>query len=338
MGVVARVVHRTVGEGTVRMRIVDALVAGTLLVACAGDGEGPQSRDGLSEFVTPEIAEMVDQSGKMPVASLVTEREMSAADAEGRAPLWVRNYAEFLTPLWSEALGRKPELSAVRPCKRTLHVRSPFLPIALPVVRATQSPFGPYWLVFVCDRDGLAGVVAVSAIATDVTVEGQDLRFPRARGGEFKAVPLTEDQYRDWYSPEVAVRTAATVSGRRVASVPYLEASRYNIGGALAPVWRMKAESDFPVRAVRSGTEREVSDLFIGRTGDIDEQARGAISARSEFIVPSPQQPSADSAIGYLEADVAAGIIEPVRIYVERAPDGVLVYERGLSVARAGGQ
>ena len=127
--------------------------------------------------------------------------------------------------------------------------------------------FGPWWLVTLCDRAGAPTLsVGVSAWATDITVQGGRLLFPRISGSEIFGVGIPTGHVGEYpSSPEEAIELTAKRSGRRVTEVPELIMPLPEDGIPQFARWHLTLES---VAGLRTGAESHASkEVFVRPKG-----------------------------------------------------------------------
>lgn len=199
----------------------------------------------------------------MPVGPKAAVGEISGEHATLLATIWARQIGMMYNPLLSESRGVATDIRETSPCGRPLYARSPFaLPTELPAPHRRE--FGSWWLITFCDAGSVPSVsIAVSALATELTVTDGRIRFPFLSGNEFVPMGVPVGHQGEFpMSPESAVALIHGATGRRAAGAPELIAMTADAGTPHAARWRIPLDT---AAAVVTGTEkREVRAIFVG--------------------------------------------------------------------------
>lgn len=242
----------------------------------------------LSAAVTGAAAAAVDAEGRLVLPSPARGSqypELDQAGATSLARAWVRDYAGGHTTFLSETRGAPVKARELAPCGRPLYARS-----ALTAPPATVAPpfrrrFGSWWLVTLCGAGGEPQVsLAVSAWATEVSVEGGHVRFPFVAGSEFFAIGIPRGHVGEFpAAPEVAVTLASEQSGGKVTAVPELVAPAPDDGPPQRARWMVQLDRQARWRGA-NGVSVASERVGIARAG-----LRGPAAA--VVLVPAASQP-----------------------------------------------
>ena len=244
-----------------------------------------------NDFVTPDVARHFDASGLfvLPPHHDAGGQLLDEARAKEIARLWTRDYGPFMRGTLERDRGAPIVLSALMVCGRAYYAEPPWEVAGhLPFVRRA---FGPKWLVSFCAPDGSSHVsVAVSAHNTHLKIEKDAIVWPGlgggVHGGEFFAMGVPRGAEGLPVSPERAVEIAATMTGRRAATVPQLFLPTHDTGPPQAARWRVSL--DLPATVVRSADGERVTtkEVFVGLTSFIDRPPEVFVAA------PESDQPT----------------------------------------------
>jgi hypothetical protein len=290
-----------------RSRAVTGLVAVALVVACDDQtpSMGPRIGGASALHVTGEAARQIEEFGQFRLAGPAAG-ELAEAQAIALARAYMIGAAPWIGGVWERDRGARIDVRRLTACPRAYYAASAF---ALPTDAqpSLQQAVGPQWLVSMCSPDGMPVLsVAVSALATDLRVEGGRLVGPG--GGQFTSAGIPARLSGVPVAPEEAVRLAAAGVGRRVTDVPELVLA----GGPYAPQlakWRLRLESPVTARGAKSGVAQTTSEVYLGfgetwnwtglQTGRADptprqvpNPARGAARGMV-LLVPRPGYPIA---------------------------------------------
>lgn len=274
------------------VRIWRVTFAAIALFGCHDAPTAPATElPGIRQYVTDAVAEQLDADGRFVLAAPASGAvpELTAEQAATFARLFVEQFLGAGTDPYLESdHGGRIHFDRLTPCGRPLYAASSFEPD--PAATAfLERVVGPWWLIAFCDPDRPALSLAVSALATDLTIVDGQLRFPFFGGGSefiWRGVPAS------WEgpvpsSPETAVLRAHLKTGARIAAVPELIAPYLGFAPQAA-LWRLKLEQPVPLRGARSGTVRAASEVYQG-------SVQPAPSAQSivTVAIPTTDQPKA---------------------------------------------
>jgi len=243
----------------------------TVLAACSGDSPTAAlpTPSAVRSVVTGSAANAIGADGRIQLAAppaIATDSELTAAQAVTFASLWTRDFAP-MTRTWLEHThGAAIDFKALSSCGRTLYARTAFNAPPQNIPGPYRRFIGPWWLVTFCDAGGSPSIsVAISAWATDLTVVGGKLHFPRVSGTEVVAVGVPMGHVGEYpMAPEAAIAAAAQVTGRRISEVPELITPLQTDGPPQLARWHLTLEGPATVHA-RSGV-RTVNDVFVSPT------------------------------------------------------------------------
>lgn len=263
---------RAASRPTIRVYGLTAATLGllTLLVACSNDSptRALLTPSRLRAAVSGSAAAAIGADGRIQLAAPTggAERELTAVEAVAYASAWTRDYAP-MTRSWLESThGAAIDFKTLRTCERPLYARSALNAPPHSIPSPYRRIHGPWWLVTFCDAAGAPSVsIAISAWATELTLENGKLRFPRISGTELVAVGVPLGHVGEYPSaPEVAIEFAARQTGQRVSEVPELVTPLPTDGPPQLARWRVTLDGLATVRT-RSGA-RAIKEVFVGPT------------------------------------------------------------------------
>jgi hypothetical protein len=227
----------------------------------------PPSSHETAMSVTGTAASALGADGKFHLVSLPTFSSTEISDARARelAEVWAHEFGPHLKSYLETQHGAAIRYDALASCGRTLYARSAFLPVSDKVPAPYARPYGSWWLVTLCEAGGLPAVsVAVSALATELSVVNGNLRFPMMAGNEFFPIGIPAGSVGEFpVSPETATALAAQQTGRRTTLVPELVMPVNTDGPPQAARWRLTLESPANVRTAALGA-LSTRELFVG--------------------------------------------------------------------------
>jgi hypothetical protein len=220
----------------------------------------------LRAAVTGLAADAIRPDGKIQLPSPVTggERELTAAQAVNFASVWTHDYAP-MTRSWLERThGAAINFATLESCGRPLYARSAFVAPPQSLPSAYRRGSGPWWLITFCDDGGSPSVsIAVSAWATELTIQDGKLHFPMISGNEIVPIGVPLGHVGEYpMAPEIAVQMLAQKAGKRVAYVPELVTTLPSDGPPQLARWHLTLEGPTSVHT-KSGT-RTTNDAFVG--------------------------------------------------------------------------
>lgn len=243
-----------------------ALVLVTGLVACSGEpptGTRPMPTPyAVRAVVTGLAADAIGPTGQIQLAPPAgEEHELTAAEAVNLASAWTRDYAP-ITRSWLERThGATIDFKTLKSCGRPLYARSALSAPPETVPGPYRRIHGPWWLVTFCNNAGSPSVsVAVSAWATELTIQAGVLRIPSISGTEFVAVGIPAGHVGEYpMPPEAAIGLVAAQAQRRIANVPELITPLPADGPPQHARWRLTLEMPTTVRTEsRTSATREI--------------------------------------------------------------------------------
>lgn len=209
--------------------------------------------------------------------------QITVGNATGLAVIWSRQFGPLFRELLEGVHGGPIRLEKLAPCGRPLYAASAFEEPPLEMLPSLRRAYGPWWLITLCDAKTPTVSVAVSAWATELTIENGAIKFPVNSGIEFypHGIPLGHTgEYP--VSPERAAVSTAQQVGRRVTSVPYLIAGAGRLGHPGHARWQWSLESAVVVRT-EQGRSPSVAEVFMGEAVPVWSQ--------EVLYVPAATQP-----------------------------------------------
>jgi hypothetical protein len=293
-----------------------ALVACCGILACestpVGNVSGNSSQSTLQQLVTGNAAKSLNPSGSFDLgAPAVGELpEIPQQQAEALAQIWARHFAPGIRHVLETDHGSPIDFGQLQQCGRSLYAASSFdenpeYPHAL------QRAIGPWWLVPFCQSGQMTLSVAVSALATDVSIVNGGLTFSDNQvGNDFfgVGVPTSWDGPVP-LSPEHAAAQSGIATGRQISEVPVLIAPSPMRGDPQAAVWQIALSQPAAVHGVNAGT-REVSQVVHGLL-TFGFSSGPAANSKSVLAVPALVQPLEQqfrSPVGTIAARVRNGV------------------------------
>lgn len=236
------------------------IVALLLSSACSSDSAtapgSPVTAHAVANAVVGDAASALDGHGRFRLMRPrgIAAGEISAERAQALSGAYMASYGELIRDVLEKQHGGPIRIDALHACGRPLYARSTYLPLPETVDRAARSTFAPWWAITLCDGSAPAVLVAVSAIAADVGVDGHGrLTYTNRIGGnEFIAVGVPPNKpYAGLPTPEEAVVRAHQATGRRISAVPEL------VAGTQGPFhgawWRLQLETPATVERAKEG-------------------------------------------------------------------------------------
>jgi hypothetical protein len=217
--------------------------------------------------VTGAAADAIRPNGQIQLAPPAGGAdELTALEAVNFASAWTRDYAP-MTRSWLEGThGAAINFKTLKSCGRPLYARSAFSAPPQSIPGPYRRSHGPWWLVTFCDAAGSPSVsIAVSAWATELTMQAGKLRFPRISGDEIVAIGVPGGHVGEYpMPPEMAVEMAAQQAGKPIANVPDLVAPVPSDGPPQLARWHLTLAGPTTVRT--SSGERATNEVFVGPT------------------------------------------------------------------------
>lgn len=295
-----------------------ALCLFTALAACSGDSptDARPTPAAVRFAVSGSAANAIGADGQIQLAAPVigADSEVTAAQAVTFASLWTRDFAP-MTRTWLERThGAAIAFNALNSCGRPLYARSAFEAPPQNIPGPYRRFTGPWWLVTFCDPAGSPTVsIAVSAWATDLSVQSGKLHFPKISGTELVAVGVPVGHTGEYpMAPEAAIVTAAHMTGSRISEIPELITPLQSDGPPQLARWHLTLEGPSTVTtSTRVHTVRDVfvSPTHVGGTDIVTSVAAPAQPASVEMNW-SPVPVIGESNVSY----VARAIMQTVRV------------------------
>lgn len=156
--------------------------------------------------------------------SVLHGRELISEDrARELAVAYVRTFGP-MNRSWERERGSAIDVSSLKADDRVYFADTPHGALPDSAGIGSHRSFGPYYLITFRERDEAVLVVAVSAWATDLRIDGRgNVVTPGVSGSEFYSVGLRPAlQHLQSATPEEIVQVTGTLLGVRVAQVPRL--------------------------------------------------------------------------------------------------------------------
>jgi hypothetical protein len=247
----------------------------------------------VTRFLTPDVAARLDASGHFVDAASRPASAGRAVLSDGRArqfaEIYARDFGPGMRPTLERDRGGSIDFSQLNSCGRTFFAESQVDELPAEVSAPTRHIYGPWWLVTLCDPSGTPVLsVAVSGFATELTVKSGHLVFPYHSGSEFFPLGIPSRLGTLPLSPEKAVETMATSTGRLVSAPPRLIAPLPRDAAPQMARWQIALDRPVQAHAVKSQRVVRRQDYFIGRRW---------LSEPAAIQAPLPDQPSTLSVI-----------------------------------------
>ena len=189
------------------------------------------SANSMLSIVTGTAAQNLDVSGHFRLQGPPSggPAQLNRSQAEALATLWPRQFGTWIVRRLEREHGGNLDLRSLTVCGRTFYAESPLEPMDVSVAAdpggaVAQRVYGPWWLVTMCGSGAVPQLsLAVSAYATDLTIEKGVIRGPAIGGEWFSPEGIPVGQGEDFLeAPERAALHVAVSTGRRVLHVPRL--------------------------------------------------------------------------------------------------------------------
>lgn len=268
------------------LEVCCVLLAGSLVSCQSEFPTAPQPTvNELRESLTGEAAMAVNEAGKfvLPAPPPSLASVVSPGQASSLAVVWARQFGPLFRANLEGVHGGPIGLAKLAACGRPLYAGSAFEEPPLDVLPAARRAVGPWWLITLCEGTSPKVSVAVSAWATELTIENDRIVFPTNSGMEFygHGIPLGHSgEYP--VSPERAAVSIARETGRRVSSIPSLIADFRSRGHPGHARWGGQLESSVAVRTL-GGRSVPASEVYAGEAIPV--------SANAILFVPEAIQP-----------------------------------------------
>jgi hypothetical protein len=266
-------------------------VAFPLVYGCDNTAALPSHDVALKRFVTGNAANHLHggDTFSFDIVAAGADPEITMSQAELLAQAWSSTYAALLRHYLETGHGGPIAVDRLVPCGRPLYAKSSFEPLDASIDAGFRRAIAPWWLVGLCQNGQIAVSLAVSALATDLTITGGRIQFPlTGAGNEFFPMGVPSS----WEgpvptSPEDAVTQAARATGLRATEVPELIAPAPHFGPPQRAAWRIVLEAPASMHGSRSGRTVAASIVFHG-------PVRSANRSRptAAIVIPTADQPS----------------------------------------------
>lgn len=227
----------------------------------------------IQRYVTGEAAQGLNAQGQFDLT--VAEADASASPgsispsrARDLALAFVHTWGSVYGPLWEKERGGAINAGSLEAHPRVYRADTPYGPFPTGFHPAFARAFGPWYLVRMVSGEEPVLLVAVSAYATDLKVDGHGyLIQPRLGGNDIVtwAISANPEGYRP-AAPEEVVARVGRATGARTEHVPelWLLDSSQHPGSA---VWRIALDRTVQVRPRSGEPPRPVRELFAGPGG-----------------------------------------------------------------------
>lgn len=230
------------------------------------DAEGPQS---LALYLAGAAANQLQPDGTLRINNVQTAGTRPQIDedrAREIASAFIASHLQGLRAALEEDRGASIDVRTVSPCPRVFYAESAFEELPDDVPGIYHRMYGPWWLTTLCTPGGEPVVaLGISAYATELGIAGGKLTYPDISGGEFRVVGIRPgDENLLPIPPEAAVRRAADMASRRIASVPRLV---LRLPGSAYPQlahWQLTLDSEAEFTIPGGEGSVRARDVFVG--------------------------------------------------------------------------
>jgi hypothetical protein len=242
------------------------MLLAAIVSACSDETTRPAVRVTSAEVTDELVARLrPDGSIALPESRINPVGEVGEAQARSVAARYVRDVAAQRVGEWSQTHGGVVRADDLTPCGRAVYAATPYTALeGSDLSEMTVRAFGPHWVVPMCSSDRrLQVVVAFSSLATELVptvAAGKRVPWERSDVMSF-GVPATVPG--TLFSVEGAVSRAASLSGKRIKSVPDLLMNPMP-GSPVLLRWQIELESPIKVVGRRSASVRERAKLMVG--------------------------------------------------------------------------
>lgn len=298
-----------------RVGLIVLNIAAALQLGCGqSDSASPQSGEGIQQYLVGEAARNVGSSSAFSLSSARGDQpgELGETKALEIATAYTREFGPLGRSVFELQHGGPINFGALAPCGRTMYARSSYEPMDGSVDPAVRSDFGPWWIVGLCGGGSRpVFAVAVSAVATSLRVNGDQVIFPAIYGQEIFATGIPTGQESPLaITPEAAVTMTATRGRTLVARVPELFSPAIGDGGPFASFWRVGTEGDVELVGRESRAHVRSSSIFVGLLGGWKRDRR-PMRTSAELQLPVALQPDGQDFVGRDMAAMTAMLGRP---------------------------
>lgn len=237
------------------------------VVAC--DRDAPPVAAGSPQFdqttmVTPAVARLLDETGHVPTQQASDPGAISPREAQALATAYLRVFGPTARTWLEQLHGRPLDFAALRPEGAVILAESPFEAMAPSVDPPDRKRAGPYYVVTLHASYGPAVTVAVSALASDITVDAAGVHSTASvRGNDFRVWPVPRaGSAAPALSAEQAIAGAFRTFGEPIDALPVFERK----GLEYFPqegAWRVVLAHPVQVRLRATGDVRETLVLYV---------------------------------------------------------------------------
>jgi hypothetical protein len=267
------------------------------LSACSdsrSDAPSAPSRDELQQAVIGDAAAGLDATGhfRLP-ASVSPVKEVTQSQAIALASVYITTAGLSFRRTLEKDRGGPIDIEHLQACGQAVYAATAFEPLGPDAPPALRRHFGSWWLVAFCGKSGgVEASVAVSALATELTIAGGRIDYGRSDGNEF--FPIGTPPGWDspvGLSPERAVVRMGHRTGRRINQVPRLIAADPRAAYPQGAVWRIQLESRVHLRGRNSGRVLDDGTIYAGLHEDVGTSARMVSDDDRVLRIPAAVQP-----------------------------------------------
>lgn len=223
--------------------------------------------DELSKAVAGEAASVL-AGGKFVLSppEATKAEQITSVEAVQLAVAWAKQFGPLIRSSLEEERGGRIRFDRLQPCGRPLYAVNGFQEPPLDILPSVRRSIGPWWILTLCDGGAPSLSVAVSAWATELTIEQGRILFPTNGGAEFWGAGIPVGHVGEFpLSPERAAYSTSAQTGRRVTSIPYLVAGFNSLGNPHYARWQWRL--DEVVSVDTDNTRGKVTrELLVGRS------------------------------------------------------------------------
>jgi len=252
--------HRVWGARTRTFRVIIVVSALVFFSSCSDQKMLAPTVGNTAKWLTGAALKGFDNNGHFALSASPIG-ELSDQQARQLAAVYLRRGSRWLANAWEHDRGAEIDFQSLVICPKAYYARAVF-DLRGAGNRSLRDRLGGKWLFAACTTSGVPVVsIAVSALATDLTVVNGELKGPG--GGQFTSAGIPMGLSAVPIAPEEAVRIAGEATGHLVSAVPELILPPPTFPPQLAK-WRIQL--DGPVTLVGRNTGRRVStkELYVG--------------------------------------------------------------------------
>jgi hypothetical protein len=217
--------------------------------------------------VTAEVARSLTSSGLFVLRGPLSAglAELSEDQVRNIARIWVKQFFPWVRGSIETDRGAKIDPAKLTVCSRVYYAESPYQTLdEIADGGAARRAYGPWWLVPLCIEGVPQVLLGVSSYATEIEIQGDQLRLSNSSGTEFvwRGIPMGARDFP--VSPERATQLAAQATGSRIASIPRLVMPHFRDGGPALARWELMLTPAVRLKNTQSGSPLIESRLFVG--------------------------------------------------------------------------